>query len=137
MWKQHVFYESRPYNFIITLGGQLYRVLEGVPTIMIPLISTKKCRKVVYYNQIFFLFMVQLECERKIIATTKSFARGLSTQKQHVDNIIEENKDIFASPIGVPFYIQVNHSIDYKPNAPLPSDSVYMHSFMENEEIIW
>jgi hypothetical protein len=32
MWKCHVVYESRPRSVIITLGGQLYRITEVVPT---------------------------------------------------------------------------------------------------------
>jgi hypothetical protein len=39
MWKCHVVYESRPHSVIITLGGQLYRVLEVVPTTVVSLIS--------------------------------------------------------------------------------------------------
>jgi hypothetical protein len=41
MWKHHVVYESRPRSVIITLGDQLYRVPEEVPTTMVSLISVK------------------------------------------------------------------------------------------------
>jgi len=43
MLKCHVVYESRPHSVIITLGGQLYRILEEVPIMAISLISIKKC----------------------------------------------------------------------------------------------
>jgi hypothetical protein len=41
LWKRHVVYESRPCNFIITLGRQLYRITEVVPPTTIYLISAK------------------------------------------------------------------------------------------------
>jgi hypothetical protein len=50
-----------------------------------------------------------------------------------VDKIVEEHKDIFVSPTGVPLHCQVKHSIDLTPGAPLPT--VYRFSIMENEEI--
>ena len=28
MWKRHAVYESRPHSFIVTWGGQLYRIPE-------------------------------------------------------------------------------------------------------------
>jgi hypothetical protein len=52
-----------------------------------------------------------------------------------VDKIVEENKDIFASPTGVPVKCQVNLSIDLTLGAPLLNDLVYMSYVMENEEI--
>jgi hypothetical protein len=48
---------------------------------------------------------------------------------------MEEYKDIFSSPIGVPIHCQVKHSIDLTPGTPLPNGPVYHHSLMENEEI--
>jgi hypothetical protein len=48
---------------------------------------------------------------------------------------MEEYKDIFSSPTGVPLHCQVKHSIDLTPNAPLPNGPVYWHSLLENEEI--
>jgi hypothetical protein len=41
LWKRHVVYESRPRSVIITLGRQLYNILEVVPPTAISLISTK------------------------------------------------------------------------------------------------
>jgi hypothetical protein len=52
-----------------------------------------------------------------------------------VDKILEEHKSIVASPNGVPFHCQVNHSIDLPHGVPLPNGLVYRSSIMENEEI--
>ena len=41
LWKCHVVYESRPCNFIITLGRQLCRITEVVSPTTIYLISAK------------------------------------------------------------------------------------------------
>jgi hypothetical protein len=75
MWKHHVVYESRPHSVIITLGGQLYRVPEAVPTTVVSLISMKQCRKVVSQTERFFLFMVWSEGEWKVTATAKTSAQ--------------------------------------------------------------
>jgi hypothetical protein len=135
MWKFHVVYEYRPRSFIITLGDQLYRVPEAVPNNAVSLISVKQCRKVVSQTKRFFLCMLRSEGGWKVIATAKTFARGLSTQQQHVDRIVEEYKDIFASPTGVHVHCQVKHPIDLTPGAPLPNDPIYRSSILENEEI--
>lgn len=44
--KDYVIYESRSLSVIVTLGGQLYKLLEVVPTATISLISVKKCKNV-------------------------------------------------------------------------------------------
>jgi hypothetical protein len=59
----------------------------------------------------------------------------LSMQQKQVDKVMEEYKDIFSSPTGVPLHCQVKHSIDLTPDAPLPNGPVYHHSLLENEEI--
>jgi hypothetical protein len=46
--------DSRPRSVIITLGGQLHRIPEVVPTISPP----KKHRKVIYDTAKFILFIV-------------------------------------------------------------------------------
>jgi len=51
--------------------------------------------------------------------------------------VVEEYRDIFSSPIGVPLHCQVNHSIDLTPGAPLPNELIYHHSILENEEVKW
>jgi hypothetical protein len=48
---------------------------------------------------------------------------------------MEECKDIFSSPTGVPLHCQVKHPIDMTPGAPLRNGIVYHHSLLENEEI--
>jgi hypothetical protein len=48
---------------------------------------------------------------------------------------VEEYKNIFTSPTGVPLHYQVKHSIDLIPSAPFPNGPVYMRSLLENEEI--
>jgi hypothetical protein len=135
MWKCHVFYESMPHNVIITLGDQLYRVLEAVSNTAVSLIFVKQCKNVVSQTERFFLCMVRSKCESKVTGTTKTFAQGLSTQQQQVDGIVEEYKGIFASPTGVPMHYQVKHSIDLAASDPFPNDPIYMHSIMENDEI--
>jgi hypothetical protein len=52
-----------------------------------------------------------------------------------VDGNVEEYKDIFSSPTGVPTHYQVKRPIDLTPGAPLPNGPVYHHSLMENYEI--
>jgi hypothetical protein len=47
---------------------------------------------------------------------------------------MEEYKDIFTSPIGVPLHCQVKHSIDLIPGAPLPNGLVYRCLLLEKEE---
>jgi hypothetical protein len=61
--------------------------------------------------------------------------QGLSMQPKQVENIMEEYKDIFSSPIMVLQHCQLKHSINITPGAPLPNGSEYHHSLMENEEI--
>jgi hypothetical protein len=46
MWRRHVVYESRRRSIIVTLGGQLYRIPEVVPTIVPP----KQCHKVISHT---------------------------------------------------------------------------------------
>jgi len=59
----------------------------------------------------------------------------LSLQLNQVDEIMEDYKDIFSSPIGVPTHCQVKHPIDLTPDASLPNGLVYHHLLMENDEI--
>jgi hypothetical protein len=63
MWKRHAIYESWPRNVIVTLGGQLYRVLEVAPTTATSLISAKQCQKVMSHTVKFSLFMIRSEGE--------------------------------------------------------------------------
>eukprot|EP00253_Pinus_taeda_P002958 PITA_02958 len=52
-----------------------------------------------------------------------------------MDKVMEEYRDIFTSPAGVPLHCEVKHSIDLTPGAPLPNGPIYRHSVMENDEI--
>jgi hypothetical protein len=56
--KNHVVYESRPRSVIITLGRQLYRILEVVPPIVISLIYDKQCSKVISHIEKFVFFVI-------------------------------------------------------------------------------
>jgi hypothetical protein len=67
--------------------------------------------------------------------TTTTSTQGLSTQQKQVDKIVEEYRDLFASPVGVPLHCQVKHPIDLIPGAPLPNGPIYICSLLENEEI--
>jgi hypothetical protein len=70
-----------------------------------------------------------------VAATSMASATGLSMQQKQVDKVVEESKDIFSSPTGVPLHCQVKHSIDLTPSASLPNGPVYRRSLLENEEI--
>jgi hypothetical protein len=93
MWKHHVFYESRHRSFIITMGGQLYRILEVVPTSAPP----KQCRKVISHTVKFILFRVCSKDAQK--TTTTIVASTPSIQQKH---IVEEKEDIVSSHTMVP-----------------------------------
>jgi hypothetical protein len=61
--------------------------------------------------------------------------QSLSLQQKPVDRIVEEYKDIFSSPTGVPMHCEVKHPIDLTLGAPLPNGPVYHRSLMENDKI--
>ena len=48
---------------------------------------------------------------------------------------MEEYRDIFTSPTGVPLHCQVKHPIDLTLGAPLPNGLTYRHYVLENDEI--
>jgi hypothetical protein len=102
LWKHHVVYESRPHSVIITLGRQMYRIPEVAPPTAISLISAKQCRKVISQTRKFVFFMIFSQSEQKVITTSMTSTQGLSTQQKRVDKVVEEYKDIFSSPTGVP-----------------------------------
>jgi hypothetical protein len=135
LWKCHVVYESRPRSVIITLDRKLYRIPEVVPPTSISLISAKQCRKVISQTGKFVFFVIHAQSEWKVAATSMASMTGLSMQQKQVDKVMEEYKDIFSSPTGVPLHCQVKHSIDLTPGALLPNGPVYHHSLLENEEI--
>jgi hypothetical protein len=51
-----------------------------------------------------------------------------------MDKVMEEYRDIFTSPTGVPLHCQVKHSINLTPGAPLPNGPS-IDSILENDEI--
>jgi hypothetical protein len=108
---------------------------EEVPPSVISLISTKKCRKVIYQTEKFVFLVIFSQSERNIAAGSRASTVDFSTQKKQVDKDVEEYSYILSSPTGVPLHYQVKHPIDLTPGAPLPNGPVYHHSFLENEEI--
>jgi hypothetical protein len=129
-------YESRPRIVIITLGRQLYRIPEVAPPTAISSISVKQCSKVISQVGKFVFFMIHAHSKQKFIATSVASTRSLSLQQKQVDGIMEEQREIFASPIGVPTHCQVKHPIDLTLDAPLPNGIVYRNPLMENDEIM-
>jgi hypothetical protein len=135
LWKRHVVYESSPRSVIITLVKKLYRIPEVVPSTVIFLILAKQCRKVICQTGKFVFFVIRAQSERKFSSTSMASTIGLSTPQKQVDTVVEQYKDIFSSPTGVPVHSQFNHSIDMTPDALLPNGPIYRHSLLENEEI--
>jgi hypothetical protein len=70
LWKRHDVYESRPHNVIITLGGQLYNILEVVSPTAISLISSKQCSKVISQTEKFVFFVIHAHSKKKVVATS-------------------------------------------------------------------
>jgi hypothetical protein len=99
-WKHHALYESRPHSVIITLGRQLYRILEVVPPTTISLISSKKCSKVISQTEKFILFVIHSHNKKKVFATFVASTQHLILQQKQVEGIVEEYRDIFSSHIG-------------------------------------
>jgi hypothetical protein len=64
--KSHAIYESRTHNFIVTLGGHLYRVPEVALTTATSLILEKQCHKVIFQTIKFSLFTIQSDGELEV-----------------------------------------------------------------------
>jgi hypothetical protein len=79
--------------------------------------------------------VIHARSKQKVTATSVTSTQSLSLQQKPVDRIVEDYKDIFSSPTGVPTHCQVKHPIDLTLGAPLPNGPVYHHSLMENEKI--
>jgi hypothetical protein len=133
LWKRHVVYESRPRSVIITLANKLYRILEVAPPTAISLITAKQCSKIISQTRKFVFLMIRPQGKKKVVATASR--QGSSAQQQQMDKVVEEYRDIFASPTGVPLHCQVKHSIDLTPGVPLPNGPIYRCSVLENDEI--
>jgi hypothetical protein len=85
-----------------------------------------------FSNEKFVFFVIHSQSEPKVATKSMGFAADLSTSWKQVDNVVEEYKDIFSSPTGVPLHCQVKHPIDLTPDAPLPNGPVYHRSLLEN-----
>ena len=59
-WKCHSVYESRPHIFTITLGNNLYSMLEVAPPTNISLISARKWSKHISQTGKFVFLMIHL-----------------------------------------------------------------------------
>jgi hypothetical protein len=99
------------------------------------LIYAKKCSKVISQTGKFFFFVICARNKQKVTTMFMASTQSLSFQQNQVDGIMEEYRDIFSSPTGVPTHCQVKHPIDMTLDAPLPNGPVYHHSMMENDEI--
>eukprot|EP00253_Pinus_taeda_P004699 PITA_04699 len=133
LWKRHVLYESRPCAIIITLGNKLYRIIEVALPPTISLITAKQCSKLISKTGKFVFLMIRPQRKKKTVATTSR--QGPSARQLQMDKVMEEYKEIFTSPAGVPLHCQVKHSIDLTLSAPLPNGPIYRRSVLENDEI--
>ena len=77
--------------------------------------------------------MIRHQGKKKTVATTSR--QGSIARQQQMDKVVEEYRDIFTSPTGVPLHCQVKHPIDLTPGAPLPNGLIYRHYVLENDEI--
>ena len=53
MWKRHAIYESQPHSVIVTLGGQIYQILETVA-----LATFSQGRKIISHSGKFSIFTI-------------------------------------------------------------------------------
>ena len=79
--------------------------------------------------------MIHPRGKKKTVATSTASRQGCSTWQQQMDKVVEEYRDIFTSPTGIPLHCQVKHSIDLTRGAPLPNRPIYRRSVLENNEI--
>eukprot|EP00253_Pinus_taeda_P003150 PITA_03150 len=133
LWKRHAVYESRPYAIIVTLGNKLYRIPDVAPPTTIFLVTAKQCSKLISKTGKFVFLMIHPQGKKKTMATT--LRQGPSTRQLQMEKVVEEYKDIFTSPVGVPMHCQVKHSIDLTPGVLLPNGPIYQRSILENDEI--
>ena len=118
---------------IITLANNLYRIPEVAPPTAVSLITAKKCSKIISKTGKFVFLMIRPQGKKKVVATASR--QGSYTQQQHMDKVVEQYRDIFASPTGVPLHYQLRHSIDLLSGMPLPNGQIYRCSVLDNDEI--
>jgi hypothetical protein len=100
-------YESRTHSVIITLGRQLYMILEVASPSNISLISAKKCSNLISQNKKFIFFVIHSHSKKKVVATFVTSTKNISFQQKQVDRIMEEYIDIFSSLTRVPRHYPV------------------------------
>jgi hypothetical protein len=133
LWKRHVVYESRHHVVIVTLGNKLYRIPEVPPPTAISLVTAKQCSKLISKTEKFVFLMIYPQVKKKNVATTSR--HGSSSRQQQMDKVMEEYRDIFTSPAGVPLQCHVKNPIDLNPCALLPNGLIYRYYVLENDEI--
>jgi len=67
--------------------------------------------------------MIHPQGKKKVVAMASR--HGSSAQKKQMDKVVEEYRDIFASPMGVPMHCQVKHSINLTLGGSLPNGPIY------------
>ena len=70
LWRVHVVCESRPSVVIITLGNNLYRILDLVLPHVISLTTTKKCSKIISKTRKFIFLTTHSQEMKNIVART-------------------------------------------------------------------
>jgi len=68
------------------------------PPTSISLITAKQCSKIISQTSK-FVFLMIFPQGKKVVAMTSR--KGSSTQQQQMDKVMEEYRDIFASPTGI------------------------------------
>jgi hypothetical protein len=126
-------YESRPRVIIVTLGNKLYRIPEVPLPVIVSLVTSKQCSKLISKTMNFFFLMIRPQGKNNIVVTTSR--QGSFARRQQMDKVVEDYQDIFTSPAGVPLHCQVKHSIDMIVGALLPNGPIYRHSLLDNNEI--
>ena len=76
--------------------------------------------------------MIRSQGKNNIVATTSR--QGSSTRQQQMNKVMEEYRDIFTFPAGVPLHCHVKHPIDLTPGASLPNGLIYRCSILDNDE---
>jgi len=88
-----------------------------IPEVALPtaisLVTRKQCSKLISKTRKFVFLMICHQGKKKIVTTT--YRQGPSARQQQMDKVMEEYKDIFTSPVGMPVHGQVKHSIDLTP----------------------
>ena len=118
---------------IITLANKFYRIPEVAPPTVVFLIIAKQCSKIISQTRKFVFLMIHPQGKKKVMAMASR--QGSFAQQQYMEKVVEEYRDIFASPIGVPLHCQVKYSIDLTLGAPLPNGPIDHRSVLENNEI--